>query len=88
MLFRSKPIIAFSAPESELRTKVEGNDVGYWVALDDPDGLVACVREMMANPDKAKAMGQRARKLLESEYSIETSGKKYFDVLKLADQGI
>ena len=83
-----KPIIAFSAPESELRTKVEGNDVGYWVALDDPDGLVACVREMMANPDKAKAMGQRARKLLESEYSIETSGKKYFDVLKLADQGI
>jgi glycosyltransferase involved in cell wall biosynthesis len=83
-----KPIIAFSAPESELRTKVEGNDVGYWVALDDPDSLVACVREMMANPEKAKSMGVRARKLLETEYSIEVSGKKYFDVLKLTDTGL
>jgi glycosyltransferase involved in cell wall biosynthesis len=82
-----KPIVAFSAPESELRTKVEGNDVGYWVALDDPDGLVACVREMMAKPEKANAMGTRARKLLESEYSIEASGKKYYDVLKLTDSG-
>ena len=83
-----KPIIAFSSPESELRRKVEGNDVGYWVALDDPDGLVACIKEMMSNPEKAKEMGKRARKLLESEYSIKTSGKKYFDVLQLADQGI
>lgn len=83
-----KPIIAFSAPESELRTNVEGNDVGYWVALDDPDSLVACVREMMANPEKAKSMGVRARKLLETEYSIEVSGKKYFDVLKLTDTGL
>jgi glycosyltransferase involved in cell wall biosynthesis len=82
-----KPIVAFSAPESELRTKVEGNDVGYWVSLNDPDGLVACVREMMANPEKAKAMGTRARKLLETEYSIEASGKKYFDVLQLANSG-
>jgi glycosyltransferase involved in cell wall biosynthesis len=83
-----KPIIAFSSPESELRRKVEGNDVGYWVALDDPDGLVACIKEMMSNPEKAKEMGKRARTLLESEYSIKTSGKKYFDVLQLADQGI
>ena len=45
-----KPMIAFSAPESELRTKVEGNNVGYWVALDDSEGLVKYVREMMANP--------------------------------------
>jgi glycosyltransferase involved in cell wall biosynthesis len=82
-----KPIIAFSPPESELRTKVEGNDVGYWVALDDPDKLVACVREMMTNPDKAKEMGKRARQLLETEYSIQSSGKKYFDVLMLTNTG-
>ncbi|MDP7005148.1 MAG: glycosyltransferase family 4 protein [Phycisphaerales bacterium] len=82
-----KPMIAFSAPESELRTKVEGNNVGYWVALDDSEGLVKYVREMMANPDKAKEMGVRARNLLETEYSIQSSGKKYFDVLKLADKG-
>jgi hypothetical protein len=43
---------------------------------------------MMSNPEKAKEMGKRARTLLESEYSIKTSGKKYFDVLQLADQGI
>ncbi len=79
-----KPIIAFSSKESELRKKVEENDVGFWVELGDTDAIVARIRQLMANPKGAIAMGQRARDLLVNKYSIEVSGKKYFDVLRLA----
>lgn len=78
-----KPIIAFSSPESELRLKVENNDVGRWIELGDTDTLVDCVKWMMTHQDEVTAMGQRARELLINEYSIDVSGKKYFDVLRL-----
>jgi len=78
-----KPVIAFSSPNSELRFKVESNKVGYWVALGDTDGLVACIKKLIANPDEVKATGARARELLIEQYSIDVSGKKYFDVLRL-----
>jgi len=78
-----KPVIAFSSPNSELRLKVESNKVGYWVALGDTDGLVACIKKLIANPDEVKATGARARELLIEQYSIDVSGKKYFDVLRL-----
>ena len=77
-----KPIVAFSSPNSELRLKVEKNNVGYWVELGDADGLVACIKKMIANPDDVKATGERARELLIEQYSIDVSGKKYFDVLR------
>ena len=77
-----KPIVAFSSPNSELRLKVETNKVGYWVELGDADGLVACIKKMIANPDDVKATGERARELLIEQYSIDVSGKKYFDVLR------
>ena len=78
-----KPIIAFSSPESELRLKVENNNVGRWIELGDTDTLVDCVLWMMAHKEEVSAMGQRARDLLINEYSIDVSGKKYFDVLRL-----
>ena len=37
---------------------------------------------MIANPDEVKATGVRARELLIEQYSIDVSGKKYFDVLR------
>ena len=77
-----RPIIAFSSENSELRKKVEGNDVGCWVELGDTDAFVEKIRYLINNPDEAKAMGKRARDLLVNEYSIKVSGKKYFDVLQ------
>ena len=37
----------------------------------------------MKNPKDVEATGKRARELLINEYSIDVSGKKYFDVLRL-----
>lgn len=78
-----RPIVAFSSPNSELRLKVEKNNVGNWVELGDTDGFVEAIEFLMDNPEQTLEMGQRARKLLLEEYSIKVSGKKYFDVLKL-----
>ena len=78
-----RPIVAFSSPNSELRLKVETNQVGCWVELGDTDGFVDCINYLMDHKEETKAMGDRARQLLMDEYSIDVSGKKYFDVLKL-----
>ena len=77
-----KPIIAFSAADSELRKKVEGNNVGCWIELGDTTTFVEKIRYLISNPKEAQAMGKRARNLLVDEYSIAVSGKKYYDVLK------
>ena len=82
-----KPIIAFSSPNSELRTKIESNRVGKWVELGDAKGFAECVRNFIANPKDTKAMGKRARQVLKTEYSIEVAGKKYFEVLELGHAG-
>ena len=79
-----RPIIAFSTPKSELRPIIEENDIGAWFDISDADGFVSYVREMIEHPDKAKQAGIRARTLLETKYTVEKSGKAYFDVLELA----
>jgi len=82
-----RPIIAFSSPNSELRLKVEKNQIVCWVELGDTDNFVDCINYLMEHKEETKAMGERARKILIDEYSIEVSGKKYFDVLKLGYAG-
>ena len=81
-----RPIIAFSTPKSELRPIIEENDIGVWLDISDADGFVSYVRKMIANPEEAKEAGKRARKLLETKYTLEKSGKAYFDVLELANR--
>tara|TARA_B100000959_G_scaffold284784_1_gene357353 strand:+ start:516 stop:1784 length:1269 start_codon:yes stop_codon:yes gene_type:complete len=81
-----RPIIAFSTPKSELRPIIEENEIGTWLEITDADGFVEYIRKMIANPAEAKAAGIRARNLLETKYTVEKSGKAYFDVLELADR--
>jgi glycosyltransferase involved in cell wall biosynthesis len=82
-----RPIIAFSSPDSELRLKVETNQIGHWVELGDTDGFVDCIMHSMEHKEEMLQMGERARQLLLDEYSIAVSGKKYFDVLALGYAG-
>ena len=81
-----RPIIAFSTPKSELRPIIEENGIGAWLDISDTDGFVSYVRKMIANPEEAKEAGKRARNLLETKYTIEKSGKAYFDVLELVNR--
>ncbi|MBX3318092.1 MAG: glycosyltransferase family 4 protein [Phycisphaeraceae bacterium] len=80
-----KPILALSEPDSELRDVVEKNGVGLWFELGDAEGLANGIRSLMADPDAALAMGQRARELFERDYTRQAAGQKYADVFRLAD---
>ena len=81
-----RPIIAFSTPKSELRPIIEENDIGKWCAIDDSESFVAYVRHLMANPEIVRSVGQNARKLLETHYTVKKAGKAYFDVLELVNR--
>lgn len=79
-----KPIIAFSPINSELRLIVEQYDVGTWLEIDDTEGFVDCIRNMMSNPEEVQATGIRSRQLLKTKYSIDVANKEYFHVLRKA----
>jgi glycosyltransferase involved in cell wall biosynthesis len=80
-----RPIIAFSTPKSELRQIVEEKQIGQWCDIHDTDAFVSYVRHLMANPEEAKSVGAKAREVLETQYTIEKSGKAYYDVLELVN---
>lgn len=81
-----RPIIAFSTPKSELRPIIEENKIGAWFEIDDTEGFAKYVRKLMSNPKETSIVGKRARKLLETKYTLEKSGRAYFDVLELANR--
>ncbi|MEQ8768902.1 MAG: glycosyltransferase family 4 protein [Phycisphaerales bacterium] len=80
-----KAIVAISEDWSELREKVEAADCGVWAELGDAEGLAAKLRELIHDPARTAAMGERARSLFELEYTREASASKYEQVLRLAD---
>jgi glycosyltransferase involved in cell wall biosynthesis len=79
-----KPILALSEEWSELRQVVKEHDVGHWFALGDADGLAACIRRMMADPQRCEQQGRNARSLMERNYTIRAAGERYASVLRMA----
>jgi glycosyltransferase involved in cell wall biosynthesis len=61
------PIIGFAA--TELVTVIRNGESGY---LDtEPANLVACMRELIANPDLARQLGEGARREAEQRFNID-----------------
>ncbi|QOJ00198.1 MAG: glycosyltransferase family 4 protein [Phycisphaeraceae bacterium] len=79
-----KPVLAISEEDSELRQMVEDNDVGLWSKVGDPRALAQNIREMIKDPQRTLARGARARAFFEANFTIEASGSKYAEVLRLA----
>jgi len=76
-----KPVLAISEPDSELREVIEGERVGRWVALRDAEGLAEAIRGLMRDPEACRAMGRRARELMERRFAIDASARQYAEVL-------
>ncbi|MEM1165374.1 MAG: glycosyltransferase family 4 protein [Planctomycetota bacterium] len=76
-----KPILALSEERSELRSLVQGRDVGYWFRLGDAENLALIIRRMMADPAHCAEQGERARKLFEERYTLEVCASRYADIL-------
>ena len=79
-----RPILALAEEHSDLRRVVDTHDVGFWFKHGDSDGLVACVRRWMADPEGVDRMGRHARELFEQDYTLPTAGARYAEVLQRA----
>lgn len=82
----ARPIIALSESWSEMRRIVEENQVGRWSEIGDADALVKVLREMMADREACKTMGENARRTLEQKFTISVAAKAYGEVLCKAGQ--
>jgi glycosyltransferase involved in cell wall biosynthesis len=76
-----KPIIAMAEADSELARMVLEHDIGWVVPPGDSAGLIAALRDAEARPDRLAAMGQRARRLVESAYTLEHAVSSYRELV-------
>ncbi|MGB6192025.1 MAG: glycosyltransferase family 4 protein [Terracidiphilus sp.] len=65
----AKPILAVCDADSELSRMVREEDIGWVIPPGRPDLLAAALREAAANRDRLRAMGQRARQVVEAKYT-------------------
>lgn len=78
-----KPILALSESDSDLRGIVESNKAGWWTEIGNADALAERLRMMMADRAECERRGANARALFEREYTVEASGARYAEVLRL-----
>jgi len=57
---------------------------GLLVPKQDPDALAEAIMQLLADPEKAKAMGRRGRELVETKYNWKTIVKQVLDLYEEA----
>lgn len=69
-----RPIVV--TPRREIRAIVERHGVGVVAGGDSVDDLAAALRELILAPDRARAMGERARHVAETVYDWAVVGEE------------
>jgi glycosyltransferase involved in cell wall biosynthesis len=80
----SRPVIVTRTGAVPTEIDVEKAGCGLHVPPEDPKALAEAIKTLAENPAKAKAMGEKGRKLAESHYNIERYGgdlHKFFESL-------
>lgn len=65
------PVLASDFPQ--VRAIVEGSNAGMVTDTERPDRIGACLREMLDDPDRARAMGENGRRAVEERFNWATS---------------
>ncbi|HMN97274.1 MAG TPA: glycosyltransferase family 4 protein [Phycisphaerales bacterium] len=68
-----RPTIFIGHPSSEIARVLEEQEAGLVVREGDVDGLVAALRGLATEPERARQLGANARRALASEYARERS---------------
>jgi colanic acid biosynthesis glycosyl transferase WcaI len=69
VLSAGKPLLAVCDDDSELAAVVREEVIGWVIPPGRPDLMVAALREAKADPNRLRAMGERARKAAETKYT-------------------
>lgn len=77
-----KPLVATNV--GGVSEAVIDGENGYLVPLRDPDSLASSILKLMKDPDNAKQMGVRGRRLVEQRFSMDVLTNRLEDVYELA----
>ena len=75
----SRPVVATDV--GDVRDVVRDGETGFVVPL-DADALAARLRELAANPQRARTMGAAGRARLDTRYDLAALGKTLLDVYR------
>jgi colanic acid biosynthesis glycosyl transferase WcaI len=65
----ARPVLFVGAPDGDLARIIRTHDCGYVIEPGDADALAARIRELAHDRDRARAIGERARKLYEERFA-------------------
>jgi glycosyltransferase involved in cell wall biosynthesis len=65
----ARPVLFVGATDGELARIIRTHDCGYVIPPGDSEGLAARIRELAADRDRTRAMGERGRKLYEEKFA-------------------
>ncbi len=65
----ARPVLFVGSPEGDLARIIRRHDCGIIIEPGDGEGLAHCIRELARNRDRARAMGQRGRRLYEEKFA-------------------
>ncbi len=82
ILAAGKPIIAVTDPDSELAMLILEENIGWIVAPNNPDELVATILEANKNNDTLIEMGKRCRVIAEKKYSLNVTINAYRNIIE------
>lgn len=79
ILAAGKPILAMTEDNSELAQVVEEDRLGWCVAPNEPEKLLATIQRIYSEKEKLPEMSARARRAALEKYSLEQAVAKYRD---------
>jgi glycosyltransferase involved in cell wall biosynthesis len=65
----ARPVLFVGASDGELARIIRAHDCGFVIAAGDSESLAARIRELAADRGRARAMGERGRKLYEDKFA-------------------
>ena len=75
----ARPVIL--GVDGQARQIVEEASAGIAIQPENPDGLVAAIEHLSANPELGRAMGQKGREYIVKTFSRASTAQKYLKVL-------
>jgi glycosyltransferase involved in cell wall biosynthesis len=85
ILAAGRPVAAICPQDSYLREMIDEGDCGACFDNDDAQGLASYICWLAANKDLQQKLGENARKLLETKYTIAQAVPQYIEALGIAD---
>jgi len=82
ILASGRATVAVVAPHSEVARVLNESDSGIQINQNDPQRLAQVLSELADDPARRGQMGERARRTLLENYTLEHVGRRFYDALR------